>query len=254
MAYSQRAFQISIAGIPFAIEFSSRANARIYRKLKSAFEGFICVRKKPRHCLKIFYKKRGLALDLQGKNLEIFISRQVIENKMLWNVFWDKLILFLSDTVLAYPDIVLLHAAACVKAHKGYLFLGPSKSGKTTVARLSRDHLVFADDKILVKRRGKKFSLFPLPLLSYEKRKLPGNLMPPSRVEKILFLKKAQRVSFKKTSKAYALAQLFERVKDLNRLAKLDINKVADMLYQMAQLLPAFTMYFRKDSSFWRHL
>lgn len=58
---------------------------------------------------------------------------------------------------------LLLHASGVISENKGYVFFGPSDSGKTTVARLSLDRTVLSDDLAIIKKRGDKYWLYGVP-------------------------------------------------------------------------------------------
>ncbi|HOX27196.1 MAG TPA: hypothetical protein PLL30_15785 [Candidatus Krumholzibacteria bacterium] len=47
-------------------------------------------------------------------------------------------------------DACLIHSAGVIHADRGFLFVGASEAGKTTVARLSRDRIVLNDEMNLV--------------------------------------------------------------------------------------------------------
>lgn len=48
-------------------------------------------------------------------------------------------------------DRLLLHGAGIVKNNKGYVFIGPSDSGKTTIAAMSQSYTVLSDEAIIIK-------------------------------------------------------------------------------------------------------
>lgn len=267
-----KSLYISIAGKIFLIKIEAKIAQSFYSKLKQAFKGFVCNKKNPIQSIKItdFLSAESRlspswrrTLDLEpeifkftqsGRNLEIFASKKILRNWSLWHIFLDKLIVYLCDSILSHPDIILVHCAACAKNNKGLLFLGPSKSGKTTIAKLARDWTVLSDDRILVKQTGVKFKLYQLPLLSYESCKLQKNIQGPVVVDKIFLLRKDNAVKFKRVSKATCFAELLERQKDLNRAFQKDIKKIFYISYGMSSAIPAFKMHFRKDGSFWKFI
>ena len=251
-----KSFHINIADIVFLISLEGESSQALYSRLKKALVEFISENKNPYQRIKISGPLPGenFSLTQKGKTLEILAPKKVLKDKRLWHIFLDILTKYLRDFVLSYPDIILLHSAACAKDNKGYLFLGPSNSGKTTVARLSRPYSVLSDDQALVKRVGGGYRLFQMPLLSHEFRKLQKNITGPVFIDKIFLLRKKGGVQFKRVSKAQAMAAILEGAKELNRISKPDIKKAFNLSCGMARSIPAFRMHFKKDASFWRHI
>lgn len=251
MGYKTKSFHIDIAGITFLVTLEGEVSQHLYKRLKKAFIEFISKDKKPHRRIKISTYPRGRDFDFiqKGKTLKVLISNKLIKNKSLWRMFLDILTKRIRDSVLSYPNIILLHAAACAKNNNGYLFLGPSKSGKTTVTKLLKGYSVLSDDKILIKPKGKKYCLYQLPLLSYESKKLQKNIGASIFIDKIFLLRKSSKIQFKKVSRTQALANLLEGSKELNRIFKPDIRKVFDISYGIAGSIPTYEMYFKKDDS-----
>jgi len=252
MGYKTKLFHIDIAGITFLLTLENEVSQCLYRRLKKAFIEFISKDKNPHQRIKISSSPQGRDFDFtqKGKTLEVLSSKKLLENKRLWHMFLDILTKRIRDSVLSYPNMILLHAAACAKNNKGYLFLGPSKSGKTTVTKLLRGYSVLSDDKILIKRKGRKYYLYQVPLLCHESKKPQKNIKATIFIDKIFLLRKSCKVQFKKVSKARAFANLLEGSKELNRIFKPDIRKVFDISYGIACSIPAYEMYFKKDASF----
>jgi hypothetical protein len=65
---------------------------------------------------------------------------------------------------------ILLHAAGIAREGRGYVFAGPTGSGKTTLARRSRQFTVLADDGVVIRRQNGSFVA----------SSTPWNLLAPS--------------------------------------------------------------------------
>lgn len=57
----------------------------------------------------------------------------------------------------------LVHSVGVIKNGKGYIFAGPSESGKTTIARLSSNYNVISDEIIMVKENRAGFEIAGTP-------------------------------------------------------------------------------------------
>lgn len=253
---NSRSFCINIAGVRFLFASKDKRVKWVLVRLKQELKAFACLAKRPHQRIQIFSQKQTPVYNFRrkGKTLEISLAKDILKNKLLWQAFRDKLVAKLREFVLSSSDIILLHCACCLKNKKGFLFLGPSQSGKTTIAKLTKDYLVISDERILVRRWRKKYYLSCLPLLSYESKKIHKDIKHPVPVERIFLLRKSKRVRFKRVSKAYATAYLIERIKDLDRLSQLDAEKVFDIACGIACSIPVWQMYFKKDDSFWQHM
>lgn len=72
-------------------------------------------------------------------------------------------------------EACLVHSAGVVADGRGYLFVGPSEAGKTTIARLSSDHLVLNDEMSLVEFRPEGLRLVSTPFNGHFRAKTAGS-------------------------------------------------------------------------------
>ena len=98
-----------------------------------------------------------------------------------------------------------LHACGIIRDEKGYLFIGASGSGKTTVAGLRpADAVLLSDEYICLKKKGRDFFMYSTPFRSAEKIFC--------RLNKIFFLNKAKQICFDKTSVSNSVLNLLPNV------------------------------------------
>jgi len=251
---NKKSFIINVAGIGFSITVEK--NITIYNRLQEIFKNFISLDKKSSYHIKIYFQKNGKELKFtkNKKDLKIITPLKIIKNNKLLNLFIDKIIIHIRDIIVSNPKIVLIHAAGCSKKNKGYLFLGPSKSGKTTITKLLKNYKILGDDKILLRCTKKNFYIFPFPALSFECKKFKIKLNYKVYLKKIFFLKKSKSVKFRKVSKANAFAIIFNSIKEVSNISKVDINKVFKISKNLASSIPVFKMYFKKDNSFLKYI
>jgi hypothetical protein len=91
-------------------------------------------------------------------------------------------------TALARGRGIIAHAAGIDHHGKGYLFVGHSGHGKSTMARLWKDDArVLNDDRVAVRRDDSGFCIYGLPWFG----ELPATSPKGVALEKIFFLRKA---------------------------------------------------------------
>lgn len=86
-----------------------------------------------------------------------------VEVEMSHNLYcFDSFLRVLYSMLLAREEGALLHAAGMKNFQGGYILLGVSESGKTTMANLSED-IVLSDELIAVRRENGAYYVFSTP-------------------------------------------------------------------------------------------
>ncbi len=106
-----------------------------------------------------------------------------------------------------------VHSAALVRNEKGYLFIGPSGAGKTTLAKRFGGSMIFSDDGPVLRPRNGDYFVFPSPYrqtvsLKGQAGDLPGM---SARVEGLYFLIQDDRTYLEGLSKREALPLIISR-------------------------------------------
>ena len=202
---NKESFFINVAGVIFSFELNGTDCKPLYVRLKGQYKGFISGKGKPHGKIVISYDGRykipALTYREDKTGLKAGVTKLIFKDRGLWVSFVNSITQYICKSVLASPETVLLHSASCAKRKKGYLFLGDSGSGKTTIAELSRGYRVLSDDKTLVKMIKNKSYLFNLPNFTYEYRRnqKPGN--GPVNLKNIFLLKKDKFVKLNRAQK-----------------------------------------------------
>ncbi|HEC69847.1 MAG TPA: hypothetical protein ENI31_06160 [Candidatus Omnitrophica bacterium] len=133
-----------------------------------------------------------------------------------------------------------LHASAASQQKTGYLFVGPTGSGKSTVInRLSKDFKVLADELVALRKYNGYYCIYSTPWT--EKRK------KISRLEKIFLLRKAQYLQFKKIKPIQAAFEIYSNI--LYCVSDYSLtNKLLNTLINLSHKIPCYTMYFALES------
>lgn len=125
---------------------------------------------------------------------------------------------------------VILHASSVVRGNEGYIFLGESGAGKSTIAGSLRPKFVpFADDSIIIKKEKKEWVMYQTPIL--QKNSAIIKTANPFKIGKFCFLHKSQKFSLNKAlSKESVLVRLVKQVYTDKELATKQIMLVMELV------------------------
>lgn len=147
---------------------------------------------------------------------------------------------------------VFLHAAGIVKDEKGYIFAGPSQSGKSTICEFSISRSkVINDELILVSKRYGRFWLLNSPI----KGKIYKSIPHKEKLKAIFVLKQDQEDVVTKIEGSEAVAKLlpcivfdecFQFLSEFEYMA--ERFKLACVI---ANQIPIYELRFRKGKWFW---
>jgi hypothetical protein len=148
-------------------------------------------------------------------------------------------------------DACLVHSAGVVCGDRGFLFVGPSEAGKSTVASLSADHAVVNDEMNLVAFTGSGPRLLASPFNGFHRDKQAATA-PLAAV--ILLAKGAEhRLDTIGSGQAAAAiaAQIAPPVGLLDLPAPATTEAMLETALRLVEAVPARRLTFRKDAGFW---
>lgn len=151
-------------------------------------------------------------------------------------------------------DSFLIHSSGVIRGGDGFLFVGASEAGKTTVADLSAHHQVVNDEICLIEFTPEGALLHGTPFNGHFPRKSPGSA--PLRA--ILLLAQGAVHELADTDRGPAVAALAGQIvppvglaDQLDGKVRLEMLELADRLGAAA---PVRRLSFRKDDGFWQVL
>lgn len=159
--------------------------------------------------------------------------------------------MFLSlalNTVALRRGGCVVHAAGIAHRGQGFLFLGPSGTGKTTLSRLSEGDVVLNDDLVLMMPTPEGWQICGTPFTNPHQNP-PHHASVPLRA--VLRLSQSPVHQMEALAPAAALAEVVSSVALLSNLPPL-APRVMEIASQMLQSVPCFRLRFRKDAGFWR--
>jgi hypothetical protein len=116
--------------------------------------------------------------------------------------------------VLGEKGECFLHATALERGKRGYLFLGESGGGKTTIARLSsQDCFLLSDEGPILGQSKEAFCLYPSPYFQLASigRSIQSNFLKSSELRGIYFINKNQKSYVAPMDQKKALAVIIAR-------------------------------------------
>ncbi|MBW1997354.1 MAG: hypothetical protein JRJ29_05230 [Deltaproteobacteria bacterium] len=157
-------------------------------------------------------------------------------------------IYFVAANAMPVHDGLMLHGVGVSRLGLGFLFLGSSGGGKTTVARFSRPESVISDDCIIIKRSGTSYFLSPSPFNQH-----PGlNCMERESLDIGLFLEKDERVFLQEMAPSEACSRILMNHIHFFRYYSSDtVKKTFDLVTGICHQTPFYVLHFTKSPSFW---
>lgn len=142
---------------------------------------------------------------------------------------------------------VVLHAVGLLHNNEVYIFIGPSKAGKTTVAKLSPDKVVLSDDMVVVKKFQGEFMVFPTPCWGDMQTGISQNR--PYGINSMFKIIKDKSVYLERLSPAYALADIFTVPHVPAEF--IPEQKMLTTFSEIIFTVPYYGLHFLPEPSFW---
>ena len=159
---------------------------------------------------------------------------------------------------------ISLHASTIIRRGFGFLFLGHSGAGKSTVAMLSQTLArVLNDEKVFLTPEDDHYLLSRIPNLDETDFSAEDNVMVRNQSHdgsKIylsgIFVLKQDTVSFLRPlpelAVAHALMNGFFELPRIFTLSHQEMLYALQILSQVARDIPAYELHFRKSPEFWK--
>ena len=143
----------------------------------------------------------------------------------------------------------LIHGSGIISRGRGFLFLGQSGAGKSTVSSLSEhpSNVILHDEKILIEQDGSDFYLMRLTL--------ENKIEYRSKLTSIFILKKDTQDFLTPANyidKAYELVDAFFEKSGALVLSQTKLQVMLKLLSTLSRSVPGFELHFRKSSDFWK--
>jgi hypothetical protein len=256
-------FSLSIAGIVVLVQHNNHKISEFYN---ARYDGFLLdgapslivkvVEREVHYCRQAFSPEitfdGGIVsyystvadgcIKLASGEAELVISHEAI----------DEVDYFLR-LVYAYLAFqhggVLIHGAGIIHQQKGYVFLGHSGSGKTTVCRLSSlNDFVLNDDLLVLMPIRSSWWAYSTPFWNPD-QVVPGN--HSVSIEMMFYLIQDQKVRSEAIPLGQAVAELISNVPIIASDIRLG-KALVERCTKICETLQVFHLYFLPDASFWQ--
>jgi len=168
--------------------------------------------------------------------------------RILEQIFYQA---FWSARRAAGLDAFLIHSAAVIVAGQGFLFVGPTEAGKSTVAHLSSDYHVLGDEMNLVRETGEGLMVAGTLFNGLFKDKHPGE----APLAGVFLLKHAARHALVRAPLLDAVTALAAEIVPPVGLAEIPTRDTLPQMMGLAEGLATKStlkyLEFLPDDGFW---
>ena len=191
-------------------------------------------------------------LDAETRRGELRV-KNILTKGMLPRVFEQILYqVFYSAREVRGFDAFLVHSSGVIAEGGGYLFVGASEAGKSTVALNSRDHLVLNDEMNLVEFTPEGVVLCDTPFNGFFRDKSPGRA-PLQGVFLLAHGPEHRLVPVGKAEATVAVATQIVPPVGLADPVPADVQmKMIDLSERLCGRVPVQRMEFTPDPGFWQ--
>lgn len=197
-----------------------------------------------------FYGKEAI---VKGSNFlgRMDLSKKKGEINILPSYARESLASFLRiiyNILLTREGDLVLHACGIVKDNRAYIFFGPSQSGKSTVAHLSKGYTILSDDLIVVKRVNGSCKVFGIPY--WDRLKESQGKKGVFEIAGLFKLVKDNKTYLKRLSYSQGLAEVLT----LPGIPKgyQPIDKLLNISSRLIREAPCYELHFLPNKTFWK--
>ncbi|MBN1696491.1 MAG: hypothetical protein JW881_03155 [Spirochaetales bacterium] len=149
---------------------------------------------------------------------------------------------------------LLIHSCGVIRDDRGYLFVGKSESGKTTIAGLSKTYSVLNDEITMIDLDGKIPVLHSTPFNGYFTSKVEGK----APLSSLFILRQSHKHAVTEIRKSTAVKTIFHEIVPITGLED-EITgetheRMLDDASEIAEKTPVYILEFRKDAGFWAEI
>ena len=195
-----------------------------------------------------------LAFDDRSNRGLIYISCSEGTNHFVATLL--KMIFVFTSLVMVNSGRLMVHGAGIKKSkgRGGYLFLGISGTGKSTVAVLSSGDTVLSDDATVIEvaRGGCHIHATPFRQVESEKSSPQRLYLEKEKLDKLLFIHQSATTSIQPREQRNAFTELLkEHLHCFEVMGEPLKRKAFYLCRDVCEMTPSHDLFFPKDASFW---
>lgn len=147
---------------------------------------------------------------------------------------------------LSLREGIIIHGCGIVDDKRGYLFVGESESGKSTIASLAGQRTVLSDEAIIIRKQSGNFKMYGMPWV----KGIFGN--GTAEPDSIFFLRKDSHMELKSLTNAQSAIKLLSNRFYSNKYM---MEKVLELCVRICSKMPCYDMHFVPDKELiWRDI
>ena len=158
---------------------------------------------------------------------------------------------FYSAKPAEHRDEFLIHSCGVIRGGRGYLFVGPPESGKSTVAQLSLPDRVLNDEVNLIRFSTEEVEICSTPFNGPFKEKSESR----GTLKAVLLLRQASEHKLTQVDGAEAVSALMREIVPPIGLDEVITPEVRadmlDMAIRIQKSVPVYRMEFQHNGGFW---
>ena len=167
-----------------------------------------------------------------------------------------KLLFVFTSMVMVNRGRIMVHGTGIKRRNRGggYLFLGNSGAGKSTIAALSSGDAVLSDDATVIEVVGDACRIHATPFRQVDIAREPRKrlYMQQEKLDKILFLQQSSATYIQPREQRMAFTELLTKhVHSFEVMGESLKRQAFHLCHAVFAKTPAYDLFFRKDPGFW---
>lgn len=151
-------------------------------------------------------------------------------------------------------DGIMLHASSVEYEDSGYVFIGHSGSGKSTIARMLGKEKILSDDITVIKRENDSYKIFPNPWWNPGEDIDISEPYKPAHLKVLFFITKSKKTSLRRLSYKETIGKLIYGDRGFHQYGLFDNKSNSKnfylFCYNLISSVPVFELNVNKGRGF----
>lgn len=195
-------------------------------------------------------------LDLEGGHCEIDVKEALFKCIRIFEHFLFQTFYTLekNNSLAGGRESFLAHGCSVSRNGSGFLFTGPSESGKSTIAKISSEYTVLGDEIALIKKENGRYRVGATPFRGDYRE----NKNEDAPLDAIFLIKHGKKNNIRKISKLEFVTRFVREIiypgTLLSTERKEDFSKMIEFCTEIVESVPFYELSFLPDKGFWKNI